>query len=311
MPCSYGAAVTEMRPRPVAEIDITETLVRTLVASARTDLAGLPIVEVGQGWDNSVWRLGQDLAVRVPRRQMAVELLRNEQVWLPQLSAALPLPVPEPLVNGAPTADFPWPWSICRWVPGVSWAESPPLDEIAAACALGAFLHALHRPAPPDAPRSPFRGGTVAERDATVRARLSLLADMSMGTSVRIGVLLELWDRVLVADTGSTRWLSWAHGDLHPLNLACHDGRLSGVLDFGDLTVGDPAVDLSVGWTVLDAPGRDALFESYDAGPAAIVRGAGWALNHGLACVTGSADHSAVAAIGWRTLERLSEEPPG
>jgi aminoglycoside phosphotransferase (APT) family kinase protein len=300
-----------MRPRPVAEVDITETLVRSLVASARADLAGRPLVEVGQGWDNSVWRLGEDLAVRVPRRQAAVELLRNEQVWLPRLAAALPLPVPAPVVLGGPTSDFPWPWSICRWVPGDSWAESPPQDQTAAARALGSFLRALHGPAPHDAPRSPFRGGNVAERDATVRARAAFVSEMTMETSPRISELLDLWDRVLVADAPSSQWRSWAHGDLHPLNLACRDGQLSGVLDFGDLTVGDPAVDLSVGWTVFDGPGRETLFATYGAAPGAIVRAAGWALNHGLACVTGSADHSAVASIGWMTLERLAEEPPG
>lgn len=293
-------------PRPAAEVDVSEDLVRSLVASARPDLTTATLVEVGSGWDNSVWRLGGDLAVRVPRRLAAVPLLVNEQEWLPRLAPVLPLPVPVPVVAGEPTEGYPWPWSICRWVPGTSWYEAPPADEVLAAVELGRFLRALHRPAPPDAPRSSFRGGSLRSRDETVRARAGIVSEV-----VGVDAVLEMWTRVLSVDGVDDVGATWAHADLHPLNVACSDGRVSGVLDFGDLTAADPGVDLSLAWTMLDDPGaRRALFDAYGADVPTIARGAGWALNHGLACVAGSSDHPAVDRIGRTTLARLVEDPP-
>jgi aminoglycoside phosphotransferase (APT) family kinase protein len=295
-----------LRPRPVAEVDITEDLVRRLVVSERPDLAEDELVEVGEGWDNSVWRLGADLSVRVPRRASAVPLLVNEQRWLSQLAERLPLPVPVPLVAGSPTGELPWPWSICRWVPGRAWVDAPPADQSAAGEALGRFLRALHVPAPLEAPRSPHRGVSLHERDLTVRARARSVSGVADADA-----LLELWDDVVGAGGSGEEMQLWVHGDLHPLNLACDLGALSGVLDFGDMTAGDPAVDLSVAWTVLDPRGRAALFDTYRPDRDAVRRAAGWALNHGLACVEGSADHPAVARVGEQTLARLLAAPPG
>ena len=297
--------MSDLRPRPAAEIEIDVDLVRRLVASERPDLAEAELVEVGEGWDNSVWRLGADLSVRVPRRAAAVPLLVTEQRWLPQLADALPLPVPLPIVAGAPTEWFPWPWSICRWVSGSAWADGPPDDQREAGVALGGFLRALHVPAPLDAPRSPHRGVPLRTRAPAVHARAGAVAG-----AARVRALLDLWNDVVTADGSGEEMDTWAHGDLHPLNLACQHGALTGVLDFGDLTAGDPAVDLSAAWTVFDGPGRAALVDAYQPDPHTVRRAAGWALNHGLACVAGSADHPAVARIGERTLDRLLEAPP-
>ncbi len=287
-------------PRPAAEQVIDTAVVRRLLAEQHRDLAGLPVTPAASGWDNVVHRLGDALAVRLPRRRHAVQLLVHEQRWLPDLAARLPLPVPAPVRTGAPGAGFPWPWTVVPWLPGRIAAEAPVADPLAAAGVIGAFVAALGRPAPADAPANPFRGVPLVAREPSLLARVEQL-----GTAVDRARVLARWrEAVRVGPWGGPP--VWLHGDLHPANLLVHDGRLTGVIDFGDLTAGDPATDLSVAWMLFDRPGRDAFRAA--AGPvddATWVRARGNALAHAVACLTSSADDPVIAAIGRRTLDRV------
>jgi len=150
--------------KPEAEIAIDTALVRALVAEQHPDLALAPLVDVGEGWDNRLFRLGSDLVVRLPRRAASAELIDHELRWLPQLAPRLPLAVPAIQRAGRPGAGFPWNWSIASWVPGDPALHVPPRDLRATAAALGAFLRALHQSAPQDAPRNPWRGVPLADR---------------------------------------------------------------------------------------------------------------------------------------------------
>src|SRR5205807_1749351 len=202
--------------------------------------AHLPLIEIGEGWDNKLFRLGDDLAVRLPRRATSAALIEQEHRWLPLLSGRLPLPVPVPLRVGHSGCGFPWSWSVVPWFSGHSALLAPPEDLAATAVALGRFLCALHQPAPADAPHNPWRGVPLTTRAATLRKHLHQLDDLVDGVAV-----LDLWERVLSTPSWSGPPL-WIQGDLHPGNLLVSDGRLSAVLDFGDLAAGDPATDLSV-----------------------------------------------------------------
>jgi len=142
-------------------IDIDETLVRSLLREQHPDLAGLALREVDGGWDNRMWRLGDDLAVRLPRTPHAPSLLRKEQRWLPSVTAGLPLPVPVPVRVGEPSERFPWTWTVTRWVDGEP-ADRAPVTDPASADALAGFLRVLHRPAPDEAPSSANRGVALA-----------------------------------------------------------------------------------------------------------------------------------------------------
>jgi len=144
--------------KPTAEVTIDPSIVRALLQEQQADLADLPLIEVGEGWDNKLFRLGNDLSVRVPRRAASAALIEHEQRWLPQLSSRLPLPVPVPLRVGRPGCGFPWPWSVVPWFPGESALLAEPQDSAATAVTLGRFLRALHQPAPKDAPHNPWRG---------------------------------------------------------------------------------------------------------------------------------------------------------
>jgi len=134
---------------PAAEVEVTEGLVRALLREQHPDLADLALVEVASGWDNLIYRLGDALSVRLPRRATSAVLIEHEQRWLPQLGVGLPLPVPVPLRVGVPGCGYPWPWTISTWLPGRSAELDPPEDLELAAVMLGAFLRALHQPAPP------------------------------------------------------------------------------------------------------------------------------------------------------------------
>ncbi len=154
---------------PAAEFDVTDDLVRRLLAEQHPDLAGRPLVLVANGWDNVIFRLDGDghddaaLTVRVPRRQLGADLVANEHRWLPELALRLPIAIPAPVRFGEPNDEYPWKWSVCPWFDGDVAADVAPDDLDREARRLGAFLGALHTPAPSDAPHNAYRCGPVTE----------------------------------------------------------------------------------------------------------------------------------------------------
>jgi len=278
---------------PFEVIDIDVELVRRLLRDQHPDLAELALEPAGRGWDNATFRLGDELAVRLPIRGLCAHLVEHEQRWLPVMTPGLPLPVPVPVRTGRPGLGYDWPWSIVPWLAGQPWLAGAPDDLVAAADALARFVVALRRPAPPDAPPNPYRGVPLAERSSTT---LQQLADLEPGGEVPDRATLErCWlDHVdLPAWSGAPQWL---HGDLHPLNLLVDDGALSAVIDFGDLTAGDPANDLMAGWLLFDGEARDRFLAVAGGGDADLRRrGRGWALAWSIAT---AANRSATNTLG-------------
>jgi aminoglycoside phosphotransferase (APT) family kinase protein len=284
------------KPMPSAEVDVDEPLVRRLLADQHPDLADLPLTVVANGWDNVIYRLGDDLAVRLPRRAVAAVLVENEQRWLPELAARLPLPIPVPIRTGQSSDEYPWSWSVVPWFDGGLAAVTPPTDQGRTAAALAGFVVALHVEAPAVAPANPFRGGPLSERDAPVRERTAQLASVVDGPAI-----LALWEEV----SAVRPWRHppvWLHGDLHGANLLVTDGRLSAVIDFGDITAGDPATDLSVSWQLFDAHHRAAFFDRLGTDTDTRTRARAWALHLSLAYLANSADNPLIASIGRTTL---------
>lgn len=285
---------------PAAEVAIDEPLVRSLLEDQHPDLAALSLTDPVFGWDNVMFRLGSDLQVRLPRRLMSAPLILREQRWLPELEPLLPLPVPAPLRVGLPGAGYPWAWSVCRWLPGAPAATTPPRDADEAARGLGEFLRALHRPAPPEAPYNRFRGVPLAERDEALRERLAQLGDAVDARAVR-----DLWADCLATPPWSSPAV-WLHGDLHPANVLVHDGTISAVIDFGDITAGDPATDLSVAWMLLPPTARDAFRSAAGAvDDHTWARARGWALALAVAILSGSGDNPMMATVARTTLDAV------
>ncbi|MEW2469674.1 aminoglycoside phosphotransferase family protein [Streptomyces sp. NPDC046994] len=260
------------------ELDVDDALVRRLVADQFPQWARLPVAEVpSAGTDNAMFRLGDDMVVRLPRRPDGARQVTEEQRWLPRLAPHLPLPVPVPLGRGEPAPGYGGPWSVLRWLDGEN-AYDAPITELAdAAVRLGRFVAALRRVDATGGPAS-WRGGPVEANDAYVRAAIRDLGacgrvDPAAATALWAEVVrLPHWDRGPV----------WLHGDLLPGNLLTSAGRLTAVIDFGGLGVGDPAADTLAAWAVFTAGTRDLFREAAEVDEATWQRGRGWALCFGL-----------------------------
>jgi aminoglycoside phosphotransferase (APT) family kinase protein len=292
-----------MAGTPAAEISVSAELVRTLLADQHPQYAHLPVSFSSEGWDNFTFRLGDDLAVRLPRRELAVRLIRSEQRWLGELAPRLSLPVPASLAIGEPGQGFPWPWSIVPWIDGVP-VDQAPLNADQGP-ALAAFLRALHVPSPPDAPVNPGRGVRLEVR----RVSFAECLDRLRSSCDLITPSIErAWREALAAPICETS--VWLHGDMHAQNILSEDGALAGVIDWGDMCGGDPAVDLCAVWGLLgDASSRRAALAAYGPDDALLARAKGWGVLFGaILFENGRLDNPRHAAIGEATLRRLAED---
>ncbi|MGV9382191.1 aminoglycoside phosphotransferase family protein [Nonomuraea sp. NPDC003707] len=260
------------------EIEITAELVRELLRDQHPDLADHPVRLGARGWDNQLWRLGDDLAVRLPwATQDADELLRKEHAWLPALAPRLPLPVPVPQRLGEPSALFPRSWIVTTWVPGEPADRAPVTRAAEAAVALATFLTALHQPAPDQAPTGRDRGGRLAAYSGGFAKQLASATEM--GLIPDPDAVRAVWEDAAAAPDWAGPAL-WVHGDLHPANVLTADGTICGVIDFGDLFAGDPACDLASAWILLPDGTADRFHAAYQPTPdaATLRRARGWAV---------------------------------
>ncbi len=256
------------------EIDTDVTLVRRLLAGQLPHWADLAIVPVvSYGTDHDIYRLGDHLAARLPRIGWATGQAAREAEWLPKLAPHLPLAVPVQLAIGRPAQGYPFEWSVYEWLPGEN--ANGTIDDLdRAAVDLAAFVNALRRVDTTDAqPRPPLgRGVPLAELDEHVRRSIAQLGNRIDGDAA-----LRSWEESLDAPPWDGVEV-WVHGDLLPGNLLVVDGRLSAVIDFGGLNVGDPACDLQPAWNVFAGASRARYRAELQVDDASWLRGRGWAL---------------------------------
>jgi aminoglycoside phosphotransferase (APT) family kinase protein len=255
-------------------------LVRRLIAGQFPQWADLEIRRVASsGTDNALYRLGDDLVVRLPRIGWAVDQVDAEQHWLPKLAPHLPVAIPVPLVKGEPADGFPWRWSIYRWLNGVN----PIVGELAKprelAVEIAGFVSAMGRIDPAGGPDT--RRG-MHERDDGVRGAIAQIRTIDQLRNLfDLSAVAAAWDAALQAKPWSGSPV-WVHADLGPGNLLVRDGRLSAVIDFGTAGVGDPAHDLIVAWNLLPADARGVFKAALQVDDAAWARGRGLALSQAL-----------------------------
>lgn len=279
----------------LSEAGIGLPLLRKLIRAQFPAWGDLPVSEVrSAGTDNAVYRLGDGMAVRLPRHAGAAVALAREQRWLPRLAPQLPLTVPVPLALGVPGEGLPFPWLVSSWIAGHNAAGAPGTDLASAAVRLGQFVAALHRIDPARGPAS-VRGGHVSTLDRRVHGEIRDLGadgtvDPQLATAAwHTAVAAPAWDRAPV----------WVHADLYPPNLLSRHGRLAAVIDFGLLGTGDPAIDLLPAWAWFTAAARDLFRAETAADEATWARGRGWALGLGLgAAHFYRRTNPALAAIG-------------
>jgi aminoglycoside phosphotransferase (APT) family kinase protein len=285
---------------------ITPELVSALIADQFPQWAALPVTPVDlNGWDNTTFRLGAELSVRLPTADVYVPQVEKEHRWLPVLAPRLPLPIPQPVARGAPGRGFPRPWSVYRWLVGEVATADRVADLGAFARDLAGFLAALYAVDPSGGPsagaHSFLRGAPLDVYDEDARSAIAELdgaIDAAAATDAWTAALASSWDGPPV----------WVHGDVTGANLLVVGGRLSAVLDFGCSAVGDPACDLAIAWTFFDADSRSVFRERLGLDDATWTRGRGWALWKAL--ITEAQTHrraangAAARRMGWRLSAR-------
>ncbi len=258
------------------EVIADEPLVRALIAEQFPDWRHLAVSPVPySGTDNAIFRLGDDMVVRLPRIQWATGQVRRDHDWLPVLAPQLPMRVPTPLRIGAPGLGYPWHWAVHEWLPGEDAITRPVRDMAEAALDLAALVAALCRVDP--AARTPAlagsRGGPLADRDAEVMEAIA-----SLHGHIDTEKVTDAWRDALAAPPwrGDPVCL---HADISPGNLLVNNGRLTALIDFGMLTAGDPATDLMVAWNYLTADTRPIFRQALSVDDATWARARGWALS--------------------------------
>jgi aminoglycoside phosphotransferase (APT) family kinase protein len=289
---------------PASDFQIGASLVRALLEQQHPDLAHLPIQTLDGGWDNTMFRLGEQYCVRLPRREAAAALIENEQVWLPRLARQLSLPIPSPCRFGKPALGYPWKWSVLPWLPGTP----ADLAEPAAtqAVVLAKFLRSLHTPAPSDAPPNAVRGVPLWRRAAVMEERMRRLA---VKTDLITKPVKQTWEIALQAPCAESS--KWLHGDLHARNALVENGAITGIIDWGDITSGDVATDLAAIWMLFSKqPARQkALSEYADISEATLRRAKGWTVLFGVVLLdTGLIDHPRHARMGEQILRRVTAD---
>jgi aminoglycoside phosphotransferase (APT) family kinase protein len=300
------------RDHPVmheGEVAVDATVVRSLLESQFPAWADLPIEPFrSAGTDNAIFRVGEHLAVRMPRIESAISQVVKERRWLPQLAPRLPVRIPEPLATGSPGNGYPWPWSVYRWIGG----EVASIDRIAdrdeVAVELGRFVASLQLvdlsggPAPGS--HNSFRGAPLEYRDGATRQAIATLDD-----TYEPGALTAAWDAALQTPAWPGPGV-WLHGDLHAGNLLAHRGRLRAVIDFGCLARGDPACDLMVAWTYLPAEVRRHFRAQLEVDDHTWGRGRGWALSMGVIALPYYRDTNPVlAGIARGAIDAVLDDP--
>lgn len=289
---------------PAAEVIIDEPLVKRLLEEQHPDLAHLPLQYLSEGWDNSIYRLGTDYLVRIPRRAIAVPLLQREQEWLAALAPLLPISISAPIHLGKPQGIYPWPWSVTPWFAGKMAAEQQLQDK--EAVKLAHFLSVLHnQPIPNNPPHNPHRSAPLSAKSEGTKKRIQ--------TYIRNGLVAPkvaaLWAKaVVLACPAEARRL--IHGDLHPKNIVAKNGQITAIIDWGDFALGDPATDLAIFWMLFsDKKIREEALQTYGAEAPLIKRAIGWAIFFGTILLdVGQGGDELFYNIGTLTLANIETE---
>jgi aminoglycoside phosphotransferase (APT) family kinase protein len=258
------------------KVEIDATLVRRLIGAQFPHWASLPVRLVERGGnDNRTFHLGEEMSARLPSAPAYAAQVEKEHRWLPFLAPRLPLPIPRPVALGAPSTDYPLPWSVYRWLDGETASRETIADLPRFAADVAAFLEALQRidarGGPPSGAHCFHRGGSLAIYDSETHEALAVL-----GARVDADACRAVWRAAMASEWNKPP--VWVHGDIAIGNLLVKDGALSAVIDFGCSCVGDPACDLAIAWMLFDGQSRETFRAALPLDDATWARGRGWTL---------------------------------
>lgn len=259
------------------EVDIDLAIVKHLIATQFPQYSKLELSLVqSSGTDNVMFRLGDKMSVRLPRKAEAEPAITRECTWLPKLAPHLPLAIPEPIAKGKASENYPFSWSICRWHEGKNASLDNITDVHQMAIDLAAFISAFQTidTTSGPLPTHPLhRGAPLAGRDEVTRTSIKELDGM-----IDTKTALAVWEEALELPTWQNPPV-WIHGDLHYGNLLAHNSKLAAVIDFGAMRVGDPACDLMTAWNLFTADIRKTYRSTLNVDDATWLRGRAWALS--------------------------------
>lgn len=287
---------------PAAEVTINKELVNRLMAAQFPEFSHEAVHELANGWDNATFRLGTDMIVRLPRRAVALPLLRNEQKWLPVLASKLSIAVPKPIRIGIPQKEYPWPWSITPYFEGKTCLESKFENPTKEAIRLANFITSLHQEAPNEAPKSTGRGIPLSDRWPRFEQHVFAVKDQ-----IDAPRLIHIFKELMAVEEWNKPAV-WLHGDLHSLNIIVNQGEIKAIIDWGDLCSGDPATDLGSAWYLFQKEERKVMQSHLHYDDNTWLRGKGWALIYALVCLAYSADNPQVHLMGTNLLEAVLED---
>ncbi len=283
---------------------IDSQLVSCLVATQFPQFRDLPVQPVElSGWDNRTFRLGKHMLVRMPSSERYAIQVEKEQKWLPRLASLLPLPIPLPVAMGEAGEGYPWRWSIYRWIEGETATSAHIADLGDFATNLAQFLIALQSIDPTDGPlpglHNFYRGGPLTIYDTETRQAISALSN-----KIDISTATKIWEEAL-----TTTWQAspiWIHGDISTGNLLVQEGKLSAVIDFGGLGIGDPACDLAITWTLFQGRSREIFRTMLPLDAGTWSRGRAWTLWKALIIAADlPGTNTAEVTQSWRVIDEV------
>ena len=287
------------------QVDVTPDHLRQLLGAQFPHWANLPIARVSSsGTDNTIYRLGDDLVVRLPLIEWAVPQIELEQTWLPVLAPHVPVALHELVGAGEPDRGYPWPWSVYRWLDGEDADHAPLEDRVRLARDLASFVRALRSVDRSGIPRS-WRGSPLRAADDEIRGAIHEVRD-----EFDADVLLAVWEDALAAPKWSGGWIP-IHGDLTGGNLLLRDGRLHAVIDFSMFGLGDPATDVTIAWELFDSESRAVYLAELDVDGATRRRALGWAVRAAYAIPYYRQTNPGIVARARRSLRNVIAEVGG
>jgi len=262
------------------EVEVDDALVRRLISAQMSDLAELPLAKVEPwGTDNAIWRLGDDLVVRLPRIHWATKQIELEATWMPRLAPHLPVAVPEPVAIGEPGEGYPYPWAVHRWIPGHGAALDRVGDPVSFAVDLAKVVQNLQSVPTGGAPSPCNRARPLKDYDDSTRSAIDRASHLIDATAA-----IAVWEEALAAPPHPGPAV-WVQGDLEG-NCLVRDRRLCGIVDWGSACAGDPAVDVQVVWSPLFTDdSRRAFLDVLDVDGATLARSRGAAINQACAAL--------------------------
>lgn len=283
-------------------LEITLEIVQDLVEHQFPQWSHLTIAPVAKGGhDNRTFHLGDDKTIRLPSGEVYVAQIEKELQWLPFLGQYLSVPISTPIVKGEPGENYPYVWSVNRYIEG----DTLSIDNIDSfhqfADELAVFLKNLQSIDTKDGPvageHNFYRGGDLSIYHQETQDALSQLSEC-----LPTKIVMDIWERAL--DSKWDKKAVWLHGDIAPGNILVANGHLCGVIDFGIMGVGDPACDYAMAWTFFDQESRKEFLKYMDQNT--IDRARGWALWKAL--ITYHSDSKSIAENSKFTIQAILDE---